>query len=676
MNLKQTCFRLLSNVSQKELLKLEGDIKSALNFARVWNLSQHEEHNPGKKYQISLEQQGEKHQQILNRNNEKQEQFSEEQLKHQQQQQHQQQQLHKLHTLKQMLEMFRHPKPNVALQQKQTQRKNNQTDRQVKDNNIGTTLRQHQPKQSNLQETNHLRYHLKKMNMSYSTDSSTTVENCTSPVPVNTTNRHHNYGCSNGSADSFPHSFDTSHVNVSTLNKTNLHVNSSHSSAFARLSLAHHRSASKMTGNNTSPLRTRNSTVVTRPSLNAALDIELDRDSPQGMDAESVSEGQIGSGIIEMTEFVDQGADRKTLITKWSEWGPCPESCGVHATRKRIQYRCTSSSQKISDCAVSGEQQEACVLKPCPEDGRFSSWSQWRKCSRSCGVIGVIVRTRSCTPPKYGGQQCYGAGIATRPCNRKHCPVNGGLSEWSKFGLCSKSCGGGARMRRRNCNSPVPRYGGKECDPRDLFETQTCGNIKCPVKTLKRMDSLYSRIPEVICNYNPCLSERCWEIRNQCAVDLKCRPVFIGIDRRSIPPQCQVHGTVRVDRPSTKQVSVNLASDLMPSFTRLWYPTAPSLRMLQFQRVRYANNYPMAFPTVSNTYSSIANRKQAVLAVQPLEQRPVTEVITEKLPNNVYGDDDDNDNDDNDVDDDDDDNFNEEDDDGAVHTDIEEDSYY
>ena len=65
-----------------------------------------------------------------------------------------------------------------------------------------------------------------------------------------------------------------------------------------------------------------------------------------------------------------------------------------------------------------------------------------------------------------------------------------------------------------------------------------------------------------------------------------------------------------------------------------------------------------------------------VLAVQPLEQRPVTEVITEKLPNNVYGDDDDNDNDDNDVDDDDDDNFNEEDDDGAVHTDIEEDSYY
>ena len=53
------------------------------------------------------------------------------------------------------------------------------------------------------------------------------------------------------------------------------------------------------------------------------------------------------------------------------------------------------------------------------------------------------------------------------------------------------------------------------------------------------MDNLFSRIPEVICNYNPCLSEKCWEIRDQCVVDLKCRPVFIGIDIRLIPPQCQ-----------------------------------------------------------------------------------------------------------------------------------------
>ena len=40
-------------------------------------------------------------------------------------------------------------------------------------------------------------------------------------------------------------------------------------------------------------------------------------------------------------------------------------------------------------------------------------------------------------------------------------------------------------MRHRECNKPVPRYGGTECDPKDLFQTKACSNIKCPAKTLK-----------------------------------------------------------------------------------------------------------------------------------------------------------------------------------------------
>ena len=64
------------------------------------------------------------------------------------------------------------------------------------------------------------------------------------------------------------------------------------------------------------------------------------------------------------------------------------------------------------------------------------------------------------------------------------------------------------------------------------------------------MKNLYSRIPDLICSFNPCLSEHCLEIRDQCVVDLKCRPVFIGIDKRLIPPRCQgkdcnLNGTLR-----------------------------------------------------------------------------------------------------------------------------------
>ena len=63
--------------------------------------------------------------------------------------------------------------------------------------------------------------------------------------------------------------------------------------------------------------------------------------------------------------------------------------------------------------------------------------------------------------------------------------VNGGLSQWSEFGVCSKSCGGGVRIRRRYCSNPVPRFGGKECDPSDMFQTQSCSIRKCNVRILK-----------------------------------------------------------------------------------------------------------------------------------------------------------------------------------------------
>ena len=56
-----------------------------------------------------------------------------------------------------------------------------------------------------------------------------------------------------------------------------------------------------------------------------------------------------------------------------------------------------------------------------------------------------------------------------------------------------------------------------------------------------------------------------------------------------------VHATARVDRlrgdqtwtkffPTSRPAPVNLASDLMPSFTRLWFPVASFNRMQQFER--------------------------------------------------------------------------------------------
>ncbi|KFO36960.1 A disintegrin and metalloproteinase with thrombospondin motifs 14, partial [Fukomys damarensis] len=56
---------------------------------------------------------------------------------------------------------------------------------------------------------------------------------------------------------------------------------------------------------------------------------------------------------------------------------------------------------------------------------------------------------------------------------------DGGWSSWTKFGSCSRSCGGGVRSRSRSCDNPPPAYGGRPCSG-PLFEYQICNSKDCP----------------------------------------------------------------------------------------------------------------------------------------------------------------------------------------------------
>ncbi|KAM4839072.1 A disintegrin and metalloproteinase with thrombospondin motifs 14 isoform 2-T2 [Urocitellus parryii] len=56
---------------------------------------------------------------------------------------------------------------------------------------------------------------------------------------------------------------------------------------------------------------------------------------------------------------------------------------------------------------------------------------------------------------------------------------DGGWSSWTKFGSCSRSCGGGVRSRSRSCDNPPPAYGGRLCSG-PSFEYQVCNPEECP----------------------------------------------------------------------------------------------------------------------------------------------------------------------------------------------------
>ncbi|XP_067651934.1 A disintegrin and metalloproteinase with thrombospondin motifs 16-like isoform X2 [Haliotis asinina] len=58
-------------------------------------------------------------------------------------------------------------------------------------------------------------------------------------------------------------------------------------------------------------------------------------------------------------------------------------------------------------------------------------------------------------------------------------PVNGNWSVWTKWTDCSRTCGKGVKSRSRECNNPLPQYGGKPCQGLTQ-ETVICNAKTCP----------------------------------------------------------------------------------------------------------------------------------------------------------------------------------------------------
>lgn len=98
-------------------------------------------------------------------------------------------------------------------------------------------------------------------------------------------------------------------------------------------------------------------------------------------------------------------------------------------------------------------------------DGGFSEWSNYSECSATCGN-GTRMKIRTCTRPQpnFLGSLCVGVSSEIITCFVTKCPVDGGFAEWSEFGDCSVSCGGGFRRRTRRCENPKPQFGGKDCE--------------------------------------------------------------------------------------------------------------------------------------------------------------------------------------------------------------------
>ncbi|KAJ0065491.1 hypothetical protein NL108_012446 [Boleophthalmus pectinirostris] len=165
----------------------------------------------------------------------------------------------------------------------------------------------------------------------------------------------------------------------------------------------------------------------------------------------------------------------------WLAWSPCSETCGK-GMQSRVKL-CNNPPPAFDgpQCEGSDTQTQVCKERPCPVDGKWSSWVNWAACSVSCGG-GTRQRTRLCASPAplHGGRQCEGSDVQIDFCNNDPCPVNGNWGLWSSWGSCSRSCNGGQMRRYRTCDNPRPSNGGRACAGADS-QIHKCNTENCPV---------------------------------------------------------------------------------------------------------------------------------------------------------------------------------------------------
>lgn len=195
--------------------------------------------------------------------------------------------------------------------------------------------------------------------------------------------------------------------------------------------------------------------------------------------------------LVAATVFVAHNFVRYILrvnggYSQWTVFTECTKTCGT-GTRFRTRT-CDNPSPRFGgfDCGGEDSQTFKCNILPCPINGGYGQWSEFKDCSVTCGE-GVQQRERKCDnpEPQFGGKTCIqqelGPDVETQTCHKDPCPIDGGYSEWSSFSECTVTCGGGTHERTRECTNPAPANGGRGCEGLGPDkETEECQTEACP----------------------------------------------------------------------------------------------------------------------------------------------------------------------------------------------------
>jgi len=180
-------------------------------------------------------------------------------------------------------------------------------------------------------------------------------------------------------------------------------------------------------------------------------------------------------------------------VSDWAAWGTCSRSCsdiqGGIGTRTRLRNVTIQPNYGGTGCPPT-EDTTGCNYERCSVDCEMHEWSAWGNCTRACGGGGSRRRARGVRlPMSFGGTSCPSAFEEDHSCADADCPVHCDVTEWTEWGGCTSSCGGGNRTRERDIVTEAEN-GGHVCPL--LEDIETCGMIACPIDCLPEPWALWS----------------------------------------------------------------------------------------------------------------------------------------------------------------------------------------
>jgi Spondin-like TSP1 domain/Thrombospondin type 1 domain len=184
------------------------------------------------------------------------------------------------------------------------------------------------------------------------------------------------------------------------------------------------------------------------------------------------------------------------VMNEWTAWSLCAP-CG-HSQKQRTRTIKTQPQYSGEACGATEEQQD-CLLRPCDDfECIYSAWGGWTDCDSTCesgSQSHYRSANRTAMSTKYGADiepllTCDDT-VASRTCNTQPCDKDCVVSQWSSWGDCNTTCGGGVRHAFRSISQNATGNG--NCT--SLVKTEPCGTADCPVDCVVSQWSDWSSCP-------------------------------------------------------------------------------------------------------------------------------------------------------------------------------------